>query len=367
MINERPELRFPTIGIFVVAAALLAGGCGGGGAQSGKDGPSDKAPLDQALPEVASPDSDQADAPGDGGAPADGASDDAAADAGDDATDAADVAVTDGGGDATDVAAADAGGNATDAADDAGGDATDAADVAADAAPGDAAAADGDGSDLPPIHGPLLAHWPFDEGTGTTTADTSLNGDPGTLANGATWTTSGFPAAMFANPAAVVLDGVDDFVEVGVRAIPRNEAPKTVSLWFWLAAPVTTPGRQNFIALSDFAGSGFGTQIGLDAGRASVWFMGEAAGLFTATTTATAGWHHVAYTYDGSVHRLYLDAQLLGEVTRASPAAPVSSARFGGFDVAGLEMFGGRIDDARIYDSALNLTAITVLNGGGSP
>jgi hypothetical protein len=249
------------------------------------------------------------------------------------------------------------------ASDDAGDDVT--PPDAEEAPAGDDAVVDS-GPDLPPIHGPLVAHWPLDEGAGTTTADLSGNMGPGTLLNGATWTSSGFPSAMFANAAAVVLDGVDDLVELGVRAIPRNEAPKTVSLWFWQEVAATT-GRKNIISLSDFEDTGQGTQIGLDAGRASVWFMGDAVGLITAPAVAVAGWHHLAYTCDGTINRLYLDGQSLGEVTRAPAAAPVVHARLGGFDLPGLETFGGRVDDVRIYDHALDLAAITILVGGGAP
>lgn len=35
----------------------------------------------------------------------------------------------------------------------------------------------------------LMAYWKFDEGNGTTAADSSGNGNTGTLVNGVTWTT----------------------------------------------------------------------------------------------------------------------------------------------------------------------------------
>lgn len=87
--------------------------------------------------------------------------------------------------------------------------------------------------DVTPI-GPLLAHWPLDEGMGTTVADVSPNGNGGMVVGGAAWTPSGWPGAMFPNPGALVFDGVDDFVELGLRTIPPVEVPKTISTWFWL-------------------------------------------------------------------------------------------------------------------------------------
>ena len=35
----------------------------------------------------------------------------------------------------------------------------------------------------------LVGHWTLEEGTGTTTADSSPNGNAGTISAGATWTT----------------------------------------------------------------------------------------------------------------------------------------------------------------------------------
>jgi hypothetical protein len=240
------------------------------------------------------------------------------------------------------------------------------ADVAEEEADDDEDAIEDSGPDLPPVHGPLLGHWPLDEGTGTAAADATGNGGGATLVNGATWATPGFPGAQFANPGAVVLDGIDDFVELGVRAVPRHEAPKTVSLWFFQDVPAAL-GRKNIIALTDVDGTGFGTQIGLDAGRASVWFTDDMVGMIDSAAPVAAGWHHLAYTYEGGVNRLYLDMQLLGEMTRAAEPAPVAHARLGGFEVPGLEMFAGQVDDVRIYDHALDAAAIAVLVAGNTP
>ena len=138
------------------------------------------------------------------------------------------------------------------------------------------------------------------------------------------------------------------------------------SLWFFQDVP-STMGRKNLIALSDFEGTGEGLQIGLDAGRVSVWFLGDATGMITAPAAATAGWHHVAYSYDGTVNRLYADNQFLGEVMRAPQPTTIARARLGGFDLVGMEMFAGRIDDVRIYDHALDAPAIATLAGGRMP
>jgi Concanavalin A-like lectin/glucanases superfamily len=335
--------------ILSLTAALLAGACGGspairpaesgvapppdvGEPPSPDTAPPDRPPPDRPAPDAASPDAALPDGtPPDTGSPADGASDGSASDAG-----------------------SDDGASPDDAA------------AGPDGAEGPSDAEEPDtGSDLPPIRGPLLGYWPLDEGAGTTAADGSGNGGAGTLVGGATWTPSGFPTAMFANPAAVVLDGVDDFVELGVRAVPGNAAPKTLSLWFWQEVATTAAGRKNLIALTSIEDDA-GTQVGLDAGRVSAWFLGDPAPLIVAAAPATAGWHHVAYTYDGSMHRLYLDMAVIGNATGTPVSAVVVKARLGSFELP-IEFFGGRIDDVRIYDMALDAAAIATLASGRVP
>ena len=55
----------------------------------------------------------------------------------------------------------------------------------------------------------LVGYWNFDEGTGTTAADSSGSGNNGTLVNGSTWT-----AGKVGN-GALQFDGVDDSVNAG--------------------------------------------------------------------------------------------------------------------------------------------------------
>jgi hypothetical protein len=220
-------------------------------------------------------------------------------------------------------------------------------------------------ADSAPVSGPLVGYWPLDEAAGTTTADLSGHGGTGTLTGGAAWVTPGFPAATFANPAAVMLDGIDDDVELAVTALPRIEAPKSVSVWFYLQAPAGA-GRQNIVALTNFPMNA-GIQVGLQDGRPTAWFMDDPAPAVIADAVAAAGWHHVAYTYDGTTHRLYVDNVLAPTGTKPSPvAAPVATAWLGTFDLK-IELFAGRVDDVRIYDQPLDAAAVAALSMGRVP
>ena len=65
----------------------------------------------------------------------------------------------------------------------------------------------------PPTSG-LVGHWSFDEGSGTTTADRSGNGNTGTLNYGAAWE----PSAQCKVGGCLSFDGVDDYVRVADAA-----------------------------------------------------------------------------------------------------------------------------------------------------
>lgn len=80
-------------------------------------------------------------------------------------------------------------------------------------------------------------------------------------------------------------------------------------------------------------------------------------GALTASTTITPNqWHHIAYVYDGSEERLYLDGQL--QTLRASSGdiwdSTGSTASIGAFLREGLRTsFIGLLDTFRISDAAL--------------
>jgi hypothetical protein len=213
--------------------------------------------------------------------------------------------------------------------------------------------------DAGPLAGPLLGYWKLDDLTGTNAADSSPNGEEATLEGGAMFAASGFTAATFPNAGSVTLDGTTGFVELPTRAFPAYGAAKTISVWFNPSTP-TRAGRQNLIALTSDDG---GIQMGLDTGKVTVWLSQQTAGLVVGTANVTAAWHHFAYTFDGTTHRLFLDGQLVG-MSAAPPQGTVATlARIGSFDL-NTENFAGGVDDLRVYDSALDMTRIAALAAG---
>ena len=70
----------------------------------------------------------------------------------------------------------------------------------------------------------LVAYWKFDEGSGTSVADSSGNGNTGTLINGPQWTAGRLGNALF-------FDGIDDNVTVPDSASLDLSSAFTLSAW----------------------------------------------------------------------------------------------------------------------------------------
>jgi hypothetical protein len=212
----------------------------------------------------------------------------------------------------------------------------------------------------------LAGYWKLDEGTGTTTADSSGNGNVGTIAGNPTWPT-GFPAAQFTNPHALALDGTDDQVQVGVTNFAALDQPRSVSLWFnYATAPAA--GNRTYFSVTNRAANtamGAGFQMGTRGTNLAVWAIG---GFVYLTVPAPAvGWHHMVYTFDGTTHLLYLDGAQVVTSTGMSPLAqnvPAAESLIGNY-LNGNERFTGRIDDVRIWKNrALGQAEVTALFSG---
>ncbi|HKZ78764.1 MAG TPA: LamG-like jellyroll fold domain-containing protein, partial [Pyrinomonadaceae bacterium] len=76
----------------------------------------------------------------------------------------------------------------------------------------------------------LRGYWKFDENTGTTAADASGSGNTGTLTSGAGWSTG-------QSGAAVNLDGVNDYVQVGAQSSLVLTTAASISAWIYPTGP----------------------------------------------------------------------------------------------------------------------------------
>jgi hypothetical protein len=188
----------------------------------------------------------------------------------------------------------------------------------------------------------LVAAYSFDEGAGSTSADLSGSGNVASI-HSASWTTGISGKALY-------FDGIRSYVSAGTLGLPGLNQPNTVS--FWINLNSKTQSNRSMIALATTA-----LQVALQSG-----LRGTKTGalsfddtwLVIANLPSLKKWHHVAYVFDSSQNRLYIDGILTGTSTVIPTAAPVASFQIGR-SIGGSRYFKGSIDEVRIYNRALSL------------
>jgi hypothetical protein len=186
-------------------------------------------------------------------------------------------------------------------------------------------------------------------------------GNDAELRGGVAWAT-GFPAAQFANPSSLSLDGDDDEGQATVVGLPDIGEAKTLSLWVWFAQPLPANVRKNLVSLSRFADNA-GIQFGFDSGRAALWLRGENTCQVLSSVLSAQTWHHLVYAFDGSVHQLFVDGDLVDDASGAKHVGMATGLFFGSYG-GNTQHFGGRIDDLRFYARRLSPAEIGALADG---
>jgi len=200
-----------------------------------------------------------------------------------------------------------------------------------------------------PTGGGLVAAWGFNAGTGTVAADSSGNANNGTV-NGATWTTAGrFGSALTFNGTSNTVV-VPDSNSLDVTRV-------TISAWVF---PTVAPSDWRSIVMKE---RGTGVAWYLEASSSStnrpatgLWVTNEQV-LYGGTRLTANAWTHLATTYDGTTHRLFVNGtQVASRAQTGNLVTTTSPLRIGG-NVFG-EFFQGRIDEVRVYNRALSQAEI---------
>lgn len=222
---------------------------------------------------------------------------------------------------------------------------------------------------------PLLGHWPLNEASGSSAAETTGSGHAGALNGSASFGSGSVPG--IGGGTALHLDGSGYVRFKGTWFDPLN-ANLTISLW---CRPDDTPaGEQMLFMKSAQASSGApGIRLGMNA--SSFFFSGTTHGgaaSFSAKASLVpqAGvWYHVVGEIDrtSGLVRLWVNGV---EYTGTSNTRTIPAGEFilgdnwpclgmandgGGFK----SWFVGALDDLRLYTKALSSTEINTLYQGG--
>jgi hypothetical protein len=191
----------------------------------------------------------------------------------------------------------------------------------------------------------LVAHWKFDETSGSSAADSAGGDNGGTLIGSATF------ASDVSRGQVLDLSGNDDRVEVGNPVDLGGEW--TIGGWFngldkngWrtltrgldgdhqiLVSPSGELGSYDNVHNTKFHGSGFDMK------------------------SLSDGWHHVAAVGSGGTTTFYVDGAAVGSIAFQSTSDVFSLGNYQG----GGQRFADQIDDVRIYNRVLSAAEVAEL------
>jgi len=207
----------------------------------------------------------------------------------------------------------------------------------------------------PRLRAGLVGHW-IGGGSGLTWFDRSGYGDHGALTNGPTWGLS-----RDGNRSALNLDGVNDYALMSktTTGYAGTQSHAFAALIRWDdPQPAGAPNDNYRWVINNRSSS---LVIGSSAVPKVRFFYNGTVSVVTGTTTITAGWHHIAASYDAStgVVSLYLDGRLDSTHTIVTWSATSGQRNIGSLN--GTYALKAGIDDVRIYARTLSAADVALL------
>jgi len=196
--------------------------------------------------------------------------------------------------------------------------------------------------------------WKMNEGTGTSAADASGNGNTGTLTGGPTWS-----SGIASN--AVNLDGVNDYVSVGDKGTLEGNATWTFAGWinpdtFTSARDTWLLYKQNVLQWGLLSGASRQMSVNIGGGGNN-----SLQGAVTNTVQLSSNaWTHIAVTYTNSTVKFYVNGMLVDTISKTYTMGSNNKA----FSIStSSQSFDGKLDDMRYYNRALSDTEVAGIYG----
>ncbi|MBU6320948.1 hypothetical protein KGO04_00170 [Patescibacteria group bacterium] len=203
----------------------------------------------------------------------------------------------------------------------------------------------------------LVGYWPFNEGTGNTTADISGNKNTGTLVNAPSWVKGKYGNALSFNGT--------NYISLGnVAALSFPSTDFGICAW---AYPIENSNYREIVNKGD-SGSASGSQYEVlldNSGKYAFNVMvGGVVDRLADTATASLNkWAYVCGVRQGALNSLYVNgilrnsASFSGPLNTTSNGVSIGAAGNGNTSLA----FRGTIDEVRIYNRALSSSEVKQL------
>jgi hypothetical protein len=216
-----------------------------------------------------------------------------------------------------------------------------------------------------PVYAALIAHWKFDEGSGTTPGDSSGSNITGTFTSTRpTWSTD-VPSVSFSDPYSLDFSGTGDAVYFSWPSSLNFVGTASRSFSFWYKPTGNGENASgNYDRIMSWTSDKF--EIAGTLGDVAVHRLAFYDGSWrdTGYNLTPGTWYHITFTYDGTNVKLYVDNTV--KFSGTSSGRDVNGTVYIGLRYTGDEGINGRIDDFRIYDTALTVSQISNLTAGSS-
>jgi hypothetical protein len=203
----------------------------------------------------------------------------------------------------------------------------------------------------------LVAAYSFEEGTGTTTADSSGNNNTGTLSSGVTWTTG-----RVGN--AVAFNGTSG--DITINDSPSLDLTGSFTLSAWVN-PATVSGTETLLIKETTSGCSYFLQI--VNGQINSGFNNGSGCIEHTTTNANlvaGNWYFFTVVLDHSsnTYNSYLNGNLIASVAETGVPTPNTQPLVlgrSGCSGCGSERLNGILDEVKIYNRALSAGEVQTL------
>ena len=224
----------------------------------------------------------------------------------------------------------------------------------------------------PSLRAGLVAHWTFDESSGTTAHDSTGNYD-GTLFGGATFVSGGV-----SGNALSLNESTNSYVDVGTSFPGFTSGDFSLSIWVkttqtsqqWAISKHDAQGQpeggpNGYALFLNQSGGVYGNQGG------ATFYNSAYSGHETNSTTLNLNngqWHMITGVFNSAnnTDQIYIDGTLENTNSGRSPVANNSPLIIGGVGETNgnntpFGLFTGLIDDAQVYNNALTSTEVEYL------
>ncbi len=210
----------------------------------------------------------------------------------------------------------------------------------------------------------LVGWWQLDEGSGTTTKDSSGNGNDGALEGNPTWVSGPFGNALaFANQRVTIKAS---------KTLTGDLFQGPFTLTVWINPKRTGNTWQQIFRAWRTAGNSNDTLFINNDGRLS--WRGLVGGAWAGGMCETAAgvvpsdqWTHAAVTGDKTNFRIYINGVLTQTATWQKTDGSNANYFLGGDPSTAGESYSGMIDEARVYDEVLTVEKIKEICVGDAP